>query len=447
MKDAISALASKEGVKWIRLEFLDYNNIFRSRELRPSYFSKIMSKGINFSKAIMDFTIFEDIVEDPKWGAETGDFFARPVGETYSRLSYLKDTVRVYCDLVEADGTPWEGCPRNCLKRVISRLKEELGISLLVGYEAEFYLVKKQKNSRVRFVPADDTKCFSNNGLETQEDILLNVMNSLEAAGVSVEKTTSEYGPGQYEMNFGPSAPMRAADNFVLFREIWQGIAHKRGLIATFMPKPFENCPGSGLHIHLSSDKAIKKSGGKDPFFRPSGSLSEIGLCFIAGLLAHARAISAFGNPTINSYKRLQPGLWAPALLTYGVGNRNSLIRIPDGTRRIEFRSPDSTSNPYLLLASILAAGYDGIERGLKPPQPISDDPSHLPVEELERRGIKRMPINLGESIEALRKNHRLRKILGNVLCKEFIKLRESEWERYSKQVTPWELDTYIETY
>ncbi len=471
LQEAGAKSPSLQDFDWIVLEFLDYNNILRAREVRPNYYSRIFSKGLNFSKAIMDFTIFEDMVANPRWGAETGDFFAKPAQETFARLDYLPRTARVFCDLVDEQGRPWEGCPRNLLKRVVSKFEdedEELRISISVAFEAESYLLRKVSSEKEKeegvhnasYLPADDSKCFSPDGLEIEHPILSEVMRCLESAGVYVEKVTAEYGPGQYEVNFSQSSPLKSADNFVLYREIWRGVARKHGLLATFMPKPFENSAGSGLHIHLSAERISEhqnKGGGRrrnrkkalegDAFFKSKDTLSELGLSFVAGLLKHARAISAFCNPTVNSYRRLQLGTWAPALITYGGGNRNSLIRIPDNSTRIEFRSPDSTCNPHLALGAILAAGYDGIKRGLEAPSLIFEDPSRLSEKELRERKLEFLPRNLGEAIYALKKDIVLKKLLGETLCEEFVKLREAEWNRFLKQVTPWEIETYIETY
>jgi glutamine synthetase len=441
---------------WIRLEFLDYSNIMRARELRPNYFSKVSSRGINFSKAMMDFTVFEDMVPAPAWGPETGDFFAKPAPETFAPLAYLPHTARIYCDLVQEDGTPWEGCPRYLLKKITEKWEKEFGISFMVAFEAESYLVNKTAatSAGANYSPADMSKCFSPDGLEIQDSVLLDVQRSLEAANVNVEKVTAEYGPGQYEVNFEPSSPLKATDDFVIYREIWRGVARKHGLVATFMPKPFENYAGSGLHLHFSAKKktsrgkSSKSSESADLFYEVTGKrLGKTGLWFIGGLLRHAKAISAFGNPTINSYKRLQPGSWAPSPITFGRGNRNSLVRLPDASNRIEFRSPDSTSNPYLLLAVVLLAGYDGVKRKIEPPEPVSDDPGHLSTKELHERNISSLPRSLGEAIEALTDDSILRNLIGRLLCQEFIKLREAEWNSYSKQVTPWELETYLETY
>ncbi|MEM3549858.1 MAG: glutamine synthetase family protein [Candidatus Bathyarchaeia archaeon] len=446
-EEEVLKTVEEKKIQIIRIEYLDLNSVLRSRAIMKRQLKSAFENGLNFSKAIMDFTVLEDMVREPRWGAETGDFFAVPDPNTFAVLPYLTGTARMFCDLVDINGKPWPGCTRTLLREAQKKARRE-GIALNIAFETENYLVRKEGE---RYLPADYSKCFSPDGFEIQDPVLREVINSLESMGVVVEKMTAEYGPGQYEVNMRYSDPLTAADNFTTYREVWRGVARKFNLVATFMPKPFSDYAGSGLHLHIS---AFETKTQRNLFFDEADKkglrLSELAYHFIGGIQEHAGALCAVGNPTVNSFKRLLPGSWAPAHVCYGPGNRAVLIRIPEGRGedvRIEFRSPDPTCNPYLLLSALIAAGIDGIKRKIDPGEPMLKDIGHASASDIEKWGIKWLPRTLGEALRAFKEDKVIREALGETLSEEYLKVRQAEWDEYNKYVSPWEVEKYLETY
>lgn len=445
-EEVLKAVEGKD-IQLIRIEYLDLNSVLRSRAVMRSRLKFALETGINFSKAIMDFTVLEDMIHEPRWGAETGDFFAIPDPNTFVIIPYLTRTARMFCDLVDIDGKPWPGCTRTLLRNTQEAALKE-GIGFNIAFETENYLLKKEGD---KYVPADYSKCFSPDGFDFQDPVLKEVVTSLESMGVVLEKMTAEYGPGQYEINMRYSDPLTSSDKFTTYREVWRGVARKFNLIATFMPKPFHHLAGTGLHLHIS---AYDPETGENLFFDESDkrglSLSDLAYQFMGGLQEHAGALCAVGNPTVNSFKRLLPGTWAPAHVCYGPGNRAALIRVPEGRgeeRRIEYRSPDPACNPYLIVSAVIAACLDGVKRGIDPGEPMLEDVGHASASDIEKWGVKWLPRTLGEAISALKGDSVIQNALGEAISREYVKIREAEWDEYNKYVSPWEVEKYLETF
>ncbi|MHB1416687.1 MAG: glutamine synthetase family protein [Chloroflexota bacterium] len=434
----------EHSIDFIRIEHLDYCGIIRSRAVRRDCLAAALEKGINFSTAMLSFTVYEDLIEHPRYGAAEGDYFAVPDPNTFAVVPYARSTARMFSDLLDHQGRPFEGCLRSILKRIIADAERQ-GIHFQVACELEGYLLRKEDG---RYGPADWSKCFTTDGLDIQEDIIHEVSQTLEQMGISVEKVTAEYGPAQIEMNMHHTDPLRAADDCITYKEAWRAIARKYGYIATFMPKPFAGLAGSGLHLHISATDNDGRNLFEDRADPRGLSLSRFGYQFTGGLLKHARSMAAFSSPTVNSYKRLLPGTWAPAQICYGAGNRSVLVRIPEFTPRVEYRSADGTCNPYLTIATTLASGLDGVAQAMDPGQPMQIDVGHMGETELTELGIGYLPRNLGEAIAATREEGDFwSKVLGEAVVDEFLRVREGEWNRFMAQVTPWETETYIETY
>jgi glutamine synthetase len=445
-KKEILKRVDKERVEFIRVEHLDYNGIIRSRSIRRRRLKDALDTGINMSMAIMSFNIFEKLINNPLYGSNAGDYFLLPDPDTFMVVPYLNNTARMFCDLVDEKGKPWQGCPRNALQKMLKEV-EEMGFQLKMACETEGSLVRKEGSE---YIPADFSKCFTTDGLDIQDELLQEVVFCLEKMGILIDKMTAEYAPGQYEVNLAPANPLKAAEDLITYKEIWRALARKKGLIATFMPKPFKEYAGNGLHVHMS----LYDSKGETNLFADKNDLQGIGLSslayfFIGGLLKHAAALTAIGAPTINSYKRLLPGHWCPAHICYGQGNRDVLVRIPDGrrTKRLEFRSPDAACNPYLAIAAIIAAGIDGIKKEIDPGQPVREAIGSLSREEIEERGIKWLPSSLVEAIHALQEDNYIQEKLGPVLMKEFIRVRQSEFDTFREEVSEKEREIYLETY
>jgi glutamine synthetase len=436
--DDVMKIVKEREIEFIRVEFLDYAGLTRGRTIRPDNLRDAMERGINFSTAIMSFDSFDEYIPNPMYGAGDGDFFAVPDPATFSVLPYRSKTARMFCDLVDENGDPWPGCPRHALKRLLAEVESVMGGRMYMAYEQEAYLLREENG---RLVPADDSHCFSSDGVDIQEDFVQSFVHALEAMGVRTEQISSEYGPGQLEVNLRYTHALQATDDQVTFKQVFKQIARDKGLIGTLMPKPFEHLAGSGLHVHIS----LYNDAGENLFADntdPRGlDLSEKAYHFIGGLLKHGRSLIAIGAPSINSYKRMRPGTWAPAHICYGAGNRSVLVRIPEKrrTRRFEFRGGDGTCNPYLLSACLVAAGLDGIHNRIHPGEPASDDVSWLTEAQMQERGIARLPRTLEEAVDSLSQDTVLAQAIGREIWEEYLKVKRTEWEKYTRHVSDWE--------
>ncbi|WP_027415028.1 glutamine synthetase family protein [Aneurinibacillus terranovensis] len=437
--EKILETVEKEKIEFIRFEFLDYAGVTRGRTVRPAQLESAMEKGINFSSAIMSFDCFDEYIPNPTYGQNDGDFFAIPDPSTFAIIPHRKNTARMLCDLVDVNGDPWHGCPRGALKRLLTEVESLLGGKMHMAFEQEAYLLKEENG---KLVPADMSHCFSIDGTDIQEDFVQDFVYSLEAMGVETEQISSEYGPGQLEINLKYTTALKAADDHVTFKHLFKQIARDKGMVGTLMPKPFQNLAGSGLHVHIS----IFDHTGENVFEDISDSygldLSEKAYHFIGGLLKHGSSLVAIGAPSINSYKRMQPGTWAPAHICYGAGNRSVMVRIPEKrrTRRFEFRGADGTCNPYLLAACLVAAGLHGIQNRINPGEPITKDVTQLSEIELKERGIGWVPRTLNQAMDCLAEDTILAETIGRSIWEEFIKIKRTEWDKYCRHVSDWEL-------
>jgi len=365
--------------------------------------------------------------------------------------------VLLVCDIYKA-GERYELDPRYVLERAVRRLGEA-GLDVLSGTEMEFYLLDRRSNPGLIDSWRYMEPVFPGPG----PGLIFGLVEALEASGLGIVFFHHEVGPGQYEVTLERADPRELADKVIIFKWATRRWAWKKGLLATFMPKPFIDRPGNGMHIHLSlwrDGKNVTGPGGK----KGDGKriFSEEGQAFLAGILAHAGGLSVLLSPTVNSYKRLMPGFEAPIYVCWGMGNRSALVRIPEhdaarGRLRIEVRSPDPACNPYLALAGLLTAGLKGIEDGLEAPEPIEENVYELGGEELEHLGIEKLPSSLGEAIEAAKKDRIIVDALGPKLAERYLALKEAEWRAYLKfleesgateqptGITSWELEEYLE--
>lgn len=438
-KQEVLEIVKRENIEFIRIEFLDYAGITRGRTVRPEQLENAMEKGINFSKAIMSFNCFDEYIPDPMYGPHDGDFFAVPDPSTFAILPSRRNTARMLCDLVDINGEPWEGCPRSALKRLLQEAEFLLGGKINLGYEQEAYLLE-EINGRIQ--PADQSLCFSSEGVDIQEEFIQEFVYSLESMGVETEQISSEFGPGQLEVNLKYAPALKATDNQVTFAQLFKQVARDKGMIGTLMPKPFPNLAGSGLHVHIS----LYNQEGENLFedlADPQGlELAQKAYHFIGGLLKHAPSLIAVGAPSFNSYKRMQPGSWAPAHVCYGAGNRSVLVRIPEirRTRRFEYRGADGTCNPYLLATCLVAAGLRGIQNQTDPGKPVNQDVTTMDEKDLKERGIYLTPRNLNQAIDYLAEDDILAETIGRPIWEEYIKVKKSEWHKYCMYVSDWEL-------
>jgi glutamine synthetase len=347
------------------------------------------------------------------------------------------------------NGDPFPGDPRWVLRRQMDRARK-LGFVFNTGPELEFFLLSRS-NGRVEPLPHDAAGYFDLSedlGTEVRKEM----MNALAGFGIHVETAHHEVATGQHEIDFQYADALRTADNAVTFKTTLKAVAASKGLYATFMPKPFFGINGSGMHTHQSLWD-IKK--GKNAFSDPKDAygLSETAKQYIAGTLDHARGMIAVLAPLVNSYKRLVPGYEAPVYIGWARINRSALIRIPQSSKgqynsvRIELRCPDPASNPYLAFAAMLAAGLDGIERKLTPPDPVEENLYHFDAAKLESRKIKQLPGTLREALDELSRDAVIREALGDHVFERFVEAKTEEWDEYRNQVSAWEVDRYLEAF
>jgi glutamine synthetase len=445
--DSVSLLARLEAdaIEHFWVAYHDYGGRAQAKTLPRESFRGAVNDGVVFAKANLNMTADDHQSFGATLLADSGDFLAVPDPRSYATLPRYPGTARCHAWMRQTDGTVWDGCPRTRLADAIADLGE-LGYTAQVALEPEFYLLRASEGNAAEFAPVNTTRMFSQAGLATERVFVERVIDELRAMGVTVAQLGKEYGPGQYEMSVHHADPIRAVDDYFSLKDAVHDLAREQGYVATFMPKPYSHWSGCSLHVHLSLWDA---AGERDltASDQDETSLSEEGSWFLGGILEHVDALTGLGSPTVNSYKRLQPGSWAPANTYWGYGNRSGVVRIPGvGKRRhLEFRSPDNSAQPYLLLAGLLGAGADGIRRQLEPPAPFQGDIGHLTAEEVVLHGIGNLPRTLPEALAALERNEVVAAAVGETALKHFLTVKRHELAAYETHVHPWERETYLE--
>ena len=452
-KEEILKIVNQDNVSLIRFLYIGNDGIIRGKTTHVKYLSSVIDSGIGVTKATQSFNILDQLIPEGSFGP-VGEIRLIPDLNTYTVLPYAERNARMIADMQTLDKKPWDMCPRNFLKKMIKKSEEseseENCFKILASFENEFYLIKKENG---KFVPYDNSLCFSSIGMDSANKIILEIINALNKSGMSVEKYFPELGPGQQEIVIRCEDALKAADNQVAFRETVRGVAIKNGVFASFAPKPFLDQAGNGCHIHLS---LWDKNRNKNIFYDPKDqfNLSGIGYNFIGGILKHIRGLVGITAPSVNSYRRLQPNMWSSAFSCYGPDNREAAVRIPskfwnqeEETTNIELKFADPSCNPYLALGAIIAAGLDGIENKIECGEPIDVDPAKLDEEKRIRLGINRYPTNLEEALNELEKDKILEKALGDTLHKEYIAVRRSEWKGFYGKDPEWEIERHIHVY
>jgi glutamine synthetase len=435
----ILALAKERGVAFLRLQFTDILGVNKNIEVPQSQFEKALDGDIMF-----DGSSIEGFVR-----IEESDMVLRPDLDTYRMLPYDDEggkVARVICDIYHPDGSAFAGCTRQALKRQIARA-EQLGFEMMAGVEAEFFIFQLDAKGAPTTETHDQGGYFDLTPVDRAEEIRRLIIRDLVAMGFEVEAGHHEVAPGQHEIDFKYAEALETADNLATFRFIVRDVAYRHGFLATFMPKPIFGQNGSGMHTHQS---LFAK--GKNAFHDPKGKweLSGTALAYVGGLLEHARGFCAVTNPLVNSYKRLVPGYEAPVNVAWSMRNRSPLVRIPDkrGTgTRCELRMPDPSANPYLALAVQLAAGLDGLERKLAPPDPVNKNIFEMSFRERRKYRIDELPRDLHEALECLAKDAVIRAALGEHIYGRFVEAKQKEWQEYIGQVSEWELERYLGLY
>ncbi len=432
---AVLTLAKRAQVRLMRVLYCDNASLIRTKAVYVDDLPARMQSGIGFPVAQQALTAF-DVPAVIEGMGPVGEFRLVPDPATFVILPYATESASLFGDMYTLHGVPWGACPRTFLRRMGARLAEH-GLSAEVGSEHEFALARRGEGA-FPYQPADFAPLFSASALDAHDGFLSAWLVALTKQEITPRLVQSEYGPGQIEISLAPTDLLQAADNVCLLRETTRAVAARHGLIASFAPKPYvEQFAGNGLHLHLSLwDLEEEQEHRHNRFYDAADPvlLSELARHFIGGLLAHLPALVALTCASVNSYERLQPGHWSSAYCSWGLDNREAAIRVPsiswgqeEASLRLEVRSADHSANPYLALGGLLAAGLDGIKRGLDPGEPLSVDPGALSEEERERLGARRLPTTLSEALDALARDPVLQEALGPLLSTAYIAVKRQE--------------------
>ena len=438
-KEDIIKFVEENDVEFIRLQFTDIFGILKNVAIPRSQLAKALDNQMMFDGSSIDgFARIEE-----------SDMYLRPDLDSFVIFPWRPQTgkvARLICDVYKTDGTPFEGDPRYILKKAVKEA-EKMGYTFNVGPECEFFLFNVDENGAPTTNSNDRAGYFDLGPNDLGENARRDMVLTLEDMGFEIEASHHECAPAQHEIDFKYGEAVKTADSIMTFKLAVQTIAQRHGLHATFMPKPKANMCGSGMHINMSLEKD-----GKNVFADENGKngLSEEAYQFIAGLLSHVKGIAAVSNPLVNSYKRLVPGYEAPVYISWSASNRSALIRVPAargmGTR-VELRCPDPACNPYLEMALCLAAGLDGIKKGMKAPEGITKNIFAMTPDELKADGIDSLPGSLAEALDAYEADPFIKEALGEHVYEKYLEGKRKEWDDYRTKVSQWEIGEYLTKY
>jgi glutamine synthetase len=448
IKRKTTELLQKENVKEVALQFTDLSGILHSLWVPFELLPKIADGGIHIDGSSIGMVDVNR--SDLKLMPDMDTLTIMPTSLFSHRIA------RVVCDMYEPDSNkPFELDPRFILKKVIDNVKKSMGSSVecYASSEMEYFLFKRGDNNDIELL--DEGRYLATPPADLGFDLRLEIVQNLRNMNVSVEKHHHEVPPGKYElelgleqeMGVGGSDALKMADILYLVKFLVKLMAARRELIASFMPKPFHDQFGAGLHTHVT---LLESKRDHNLFYDSEGryGLSEKALDFIGGILTHAEALTALTNPSVNSYKRLVPGWEAPVYISWARYNRTTLVRIPPGRKmktRLEYRPTDGSCNFYVAFAGILSAGLDGIERKIKPPEPVEENVYEMSEKERLRKGIRMLPGTLGDAMEELSKDSYLKKALGQMFCERYMRLKREEWRDFNVAVHDWERKKYLD--
>ncbi|MBR6163817.1 type I glutamate--ammonia ligase [bacterium] len=436
-KDEIKKLVKENNIEFIKLEFCDINGIMKNLSVPSEQLDSVMNNEVMLDGSSIKG--FRNI--------ETSDMYFHPDLKTFAILPWRSDgdvkVARFICDIHNPDGTPFEGCPRCNLKKMIARA-EKLGYTMNVGPEAEFFIFKQDENGNPTTNTFDKAGYYSAAPIDKGENLRRIIVKTLKEMGFEVEASHHEVARGQHEIDFKYADALTTADNIMTFKHAVTAVAEQNGAVASFMPKPIFGINGSGMHCNISLFK-----NGKNLFYAPNRTyqLSKEALYSIGGLLKHVKSFTAVTNPIINSYKRLVPGYEAPVYLAWSLANRSALIRVPakrGNATRIELRSPDPSCNPYLAMAVLLGAILDGVEHKIEPPLQVEENIYHMTKKERKRAKIDSLPKNLEEALEFLDDDEIIKDALGAHIYDEFVLAKEKECDKFRTYVSPLEVEMYL---
>ena len=436
-KDDIFRMVEEEDVEFIRLQFTDIFGTLKNIAITSSQLEKALD-----NKCMFDGSSVEGFVR-----IEESDMYLYPDYDTFEIFPWRPQqgkVARLICDVHTPDGKPFEGDPRWILKKTIKEANE-MGYRFDVGPECEFFLFHTDDNGLPTTLSHEKAGYFDLGPNDLGENIRRDMVLTLEDMGFEIEASHHEVAPAQHEIDFKYDEALKTADNIQTFKMTVKTIAKRHGLYATFMPKPKFGISGSGMHINMS----LATEEGKNIFADENGKigLSDDAYHFIAGIMKHARGMSAITNPLVNSYKRLVPGYEAPVYMGWSAKTRGPLIRVSmekEDNSRLELRSPDATANPYLALAVLLKAGLDGIKNQIMPPKNIDENIQKMTQERRDELQVEELPRTLGAATAELEKDELLISVLGKELAEKIIKANKKEYKEYCMQVTDWEIDHYL---
>jgi glutamine synthetase len=433
-QDVLNVVKDTE-VSFIQFWFTDVLGILKSFAVTPSELEEGLTEGMGFDgSSIQGFARIQE-----------SDMIAKPEPTTFQFLPWRpgdKPVARMFCDILEPDGTPYAADPRYVLRRVLKKAADK-GYTYYVGPELEYFYFASNEEPKI----IDRGGYFDTRPLDMGGDLRRETIFALQDMGVQIEYSHHEVAPSQHEIDMRYDEGLRMADKTMTLRIVVKEIARQHGLYATFMPKPLFGENGSGMHTHQSLFQ-----GKKNAFFDANDRyhLSEVGKCYIAGIMRHAREMAAVTNQWVNSYKRLVPGYEAPVYVSWARRNRSAMVRVPmykpgkEVATRIEFRSPDPACNPYLAFAVMLAAGMRGIEENYSLPEPIEEDIYEMDETAREKAGIDSLPGNLFEAIKEVEKSDLVRETLGDHIFSKFVENKKIEWDQYRTHVSQYEIDKYL---
>ncbi len=425
--------ARAEGLRLVRFLWCGNDGTVRAKASAVHGLEERLRSGIGLTVAMQAMNALDQLQPVEGMGP-VGEIRLVPDLASFRVLPYAPRSGAVVCDQVQLDGAPAPACQRDFLKRMAARLTER-DARLDVAFENEFSLATQAEG---RYEPLDSSLCFSTIGMIAAQDYVDELCGALEAQGIRLEQYYAELGPGQQEISTPPRPALEAADRQLFVRETVRGVAARHGMVASLAPKPWPDAAGNGCHLHFSLWDA---AGARNRFYDPgaSDSLSAEARAFLAGVLEHLPGLCGLAAPSFNSYRRILPQFWAGAYTCWGHDNREATLRVPspfrgveEASTNVEFKAADASSNPYVAVGGLIAAGLDGIERGLEPPAPVEADPSTIPEDEREQRGIVRLPATQEEALGALEADRVLMDALSPTLARSYLAVRRSEWAAYS---------------
>ena len=437
-KDVLK-MVQENDVKFVRLQFTDVFGILKNVAITAKQLPNVLENGAMFDGSSIDGFV----------RIEESDMLLRPDTDTFEIYPWRPQqgkVARLICDVYTTDGEPYMGCPRNVLKKVLAEAAD-MGFTMNVGPEAEFFLFYTDEDGNPTTITHDDGGYFDLAPIDKGEDARRDICLTLEEMGYEIEASHHEVAEGQHEVDFKYADALTVADNIMTFKVVVKSIAQRHGLYATFMPKPIFGINGSGMHCNQSLST---KDGNAFYDEKDEMQLSKTAYNYIAGIIKNMKSIAAITNPTVNSYKRLVPGYEAPCYIAWSGKNRSPLIRIPAsrgaGTR-VEVRCPDPTTNPYLAIALLLAAGLDGIKNDLTPPAPVNKNIFAMSDEEMADLGVSSLPGNLHDALQEFKASDLVKETLGQHIFDVYYEFKTKEWDSYRTAVHPWEIEQYLTKY